>query len=165
MAALTPDLEQIRQDGDTSYPRELLDGCGDALLLFAAGFLGRQDGIWIADAGLTAVCVDVRASLLHEMAAVYPADWQFVCADIYQLIDRGELPPADLVSVDCPSGHFQRCADLLDKLCALARRYLVLGCGCDTEVFPPGGWTLLERRYRSPFAGGTYWAILQKDEA
>lgn len=162
MAALT--LDQIREQRDDTYPDEYLAGCGDALLLFAAGFLGRQDGIFILDRGMTAVCVDARRSDLEEMAGIYPSEWEFVQADVYELVARRELPSADVVSVDCPSGQFDRCADILDRFCAVARRVVVLGCGHSTEIFPPAGWRLAERRWRSTFAGGTYWAVLVREE-
>ena len=163
MAALT--LEAIRNEPDGAvYPRELLAECGDALVLFAAGFLGRQDAFWIAEAGLAAICVDVRLNLLHEMAAVYPPDWQFVVGDVYELAVFDALASADLVSIDCPSGHFEQCAGMVDRWCALARRYVVLGTGEHTPLDVPAGWTEIERRYRSDFAGGTYWAVLKRDE-
>lgn len=156
-------LAAIRDQADAAYPVDTLEGCADALLLFAAGFLGRQDGIHIADAGMTAVCVDYRRELLHAMAAIYPHDWQFVQGDVYALVDRGELPEADVVSVDCPSGHFQICADLIDKWCALARRSVVLGTGAAVEVFPPYGWSVTGRHRRSSFAGGTFWVVLTRE--
>lgn len=158
MGALT--LDEIRADADQTYPREYLEGCGDALVLFAAAFLGKQDAIWILDHELSAVCVDIRSRQLHEMAGVYPPEWEFVQADVYELVDRGDLPQMDVVSIDCPSGHFQRCADRLDRFCALARRVVILGTGRQTEVFAPDGWHLAERRRRSGFAGGTYWSVL-----
>lgn len=164
MAGLT--LEEIRSEPDgIAYPREILSECGDALVLFAAGFLGRQDAFWIADAGLTAVCVDARLKPLHEMAAVYPADWQFVIGDVYELAAFDALATADLVSIDCPSGHFDRCADMVAVWCALARRYVVLGTSLDIELELPDGWVEVERRYRSDFAGGTYWAVLKRADA
>lgn len=163
MGGLT--FEEIRSEPDgRAYPRGILAGCVDALVLFAAGFLGKQDAFWIADAGLDAVCVDARLKPLHEMAAVYPADWQFVAGDVYELAAFGALPTADLVSIDCPSGHFDRCADMVDVWCGLARRCVVLGTSADTELDPPDGWTEIERRYRSDFAGGTYWAVLKRAE-
>lgn len=164
MAALT--LEDIRSEVDgLAYPREILPECGDALVLFAAGFLGRQDAFWICDAGLTAICVDARLKPLHEMASVYPADWQFVLGDVYELVAFDALATADLVSIDCPSGHFDRCADLIGHWCNLARRYVVLGTAADIDLALPDGWTEVERRYRSDFAGGVYWAVLKKADA
>jgi len=161
VAGLT--LDQIRNEPDgRTYPRRILRDCGDALVLFAAGFLGRQDAVWIADAGLTAVCVDIRMKPLHEMAAVYPADWQFVVGDVYELAAFNALAKADLVSIDCPSGHFDRCADMVSMWCALARRYVVLGTSADIELDLPDGWSEVERRFRSDFAGGTYWSVLKR---
>jgi hypothetical protein len=164
--AAVADLEQIRSERDgAAYPRSILRRCSDALVLFAAGFLGRQDAFWIADAGLTAVCVDVRIDPLHDMAAVYPADWQFVHGDVYALAAYGALDDADLVSIDCPSGHFDRCADMISVWCALARRYVVLGTSGDMEFDLPDGWIEVQRRFRSDFAGGTYWAVLKRTAA
>lgn len=155
-------LEAIRSPGDgASYPSERLAGCRDALVLFAAMFLGRQDAFWIADAGLEATCVDVRRQPLIEMERIYPAGWLFVEADAYEFADQTR-ETWDVVSVDCPSGHFDRCADLLPTWCRLARRLVVLGAG-EGQVLPAvHGWELVERRKRSYFAGGVYWAVLER---
>lgn len=161
MAALA-EFELIRSEADgQAYPREILSECRDALVLFAAGFLGRQDAFWIADAGLNAVCVDYRHEALADMQELYPAEWVFLQADIYRQPRHWETE-ADLVSVDCPSGHFERCADLVGLWTQMARKYVVLGTGADVEIEVPAGWRLNERRFRSDFAGGTYWAVLER---
>jgi hypothetical protein len=95
------------------------------------------------------------------MEAVYPEDWVFVVGDAYRYATFAAA--ADLVSIDCPTGQFERCAEMLPLWCELARRFVILGTGTDTQVDPPPGWTLLERRHRSNFAGGTEWAVLRKD--
>lgn len=153
-------FEDIRSEADGAvYPRHLLAGCHDALVLFAAGFLGRQDAFWIAQADVHGTCVDVRPELVARMERLYPFNWEFVVADVYGF-DPGRK--FDLASIDCPSGHFARCAELLPTWCSFARRYVVLGTGPHVAIRPPDGWRLLERRHRSDYAGGVEWAVLEK---
>jgi hypothetical protein len=162
---MTQPLEQIRSDAEgESYPTHLLHTGADALILFAAGFRGRQDGYWIAHAGMTATCVDIRPQLLDEMAEVYPDGWEFVTADAYdyadELILRGRR--FDVVSVDPPTGQFGRCADNLYLLCALARHAVVLGTGPNTVLPIPDSWQMTDLRFRSNYRGGVYWAVLER---
>lgn len=164
MARLNRALAGILATADISYPTEVLDGAESGLLLFAAGFFGKQDGVFFAEAGIPCVAVDYRRHDLSQMAAMYPSDWVFVEGDVYGLLDSGDLPAADVVSIDCPSGHFQICAELIDAWCDLARRAVVLGVGKTTEIFPPRGWRNVEKRRRSSYAGGTYWAIVTPAE-
>lgn len=153
------DALRLERDGEV-FPRWILDGCKDALVLFAAAFNGRQDAYWIAQAGLRAVCVDVRRESILEMRKMYPSDWQFMVCDVYDLAAIDDGSTFDVVTVDCPSGHFERCAGLINVWCRLANRYVVLGTGSAVMIEPPHGWRLVERRHRSDFAGGTYWAVL-----
>jgi hypothetical protein len=158
-------LEEIRDVGaGESYPRRLLDECDDALVLFAAGFLGMQDAFWVAEAGKRATCVDIRPDLLAGMAAVYPEDWEFVTGDVYDYTERMELVGRrwDLVSLDCPSSHFDRCAELAGLWCRLAGRAVVLGTSGRTALAAPDGWEVTERRFRSMNYGGTFWAVLER---
>lgn len=144
-----------------SYPVELLEHCDTALVLFASGFLGAQDGIFIADAGIAATCVDIRENLLDEMAAVYPASWEFVAADAFEYAEACD-ERFDLVSIDCPSGAFLQCAEALPLWCSLARVAVVLGSGIRAQIFnPPDGWKVTSRITRSRFAGGTFWTVLE----
>lgn len=158
MAAVT--LDKLREKNMNVYPVGLLNGCETALLLFAAGFHGAQDGIFIADAGLRATCVDIRPDKLMEMAHAYPRSWEFVVADAY-LFASDATGPWDIVSVDCPSDHFHRCAELAPRWCNLAHRAVVLGTGHDTSVTAPKGWRITRIMQRSVFAGGTYWTVLE----
>lgn len=154
-------LDAIRERAAANpYPVELLEHCNTALVLFASGFLGAQDGIFIADAGIAATCVDIRENLLDEMAAVYPPSWEFVVSDAFAYAENCD-ERFDLVSIDCPSGLFAECAEALPLWCSLARVAVVLGTGRDTVVVPPDGWHVAERRQRSRFAGGVYWTVLQ----
>lgn len=162
MAPLT--LEQIRSEKDGEvYPRSVLRRCETALVLFAAGFYGRQDAFWIAEAGLAATCVDIRPGRLAVMAGLYPDGWEFVQADAfaYARRARAEGRSWDLVSVDCPSGMFDRCAAVAEKWCSLAKIAVVLGSGEYTRVEPPDGWRLAGRKRRSDFAGGVYWTVMR----
>lgn len=154
-------LEAIRDDQSGAvYPRDLLADCRDALVLFAAGFLGKQDAFWVAEAGLAATCVDNDAEKIAEMREVYPAGWEFVAGDVFQCA-AATGRTWDLVSVDCPSGAFDRCADYVSDWCRLARRFVFLGTGVRTFLAAPDGWTVADKRHRSVYDGGVYWSILE----
>lgn len=154
-------LREIRRPADgRSYPRHLLKQCEDALVLFAAGFHGRQDAYWVADAGLQATCVDKEGDLLFEMAAVYPDGWEFQHTDAFEFA-RWTGQMWDLVSVDCPSTLFERCAREVGLWCDIARKAVVLGTGGDTVVNVPSGWTVTETRRRSDNYGGCFWTVLE----
>lgn len=152
-------LAQVRRRGDKAlYPTEALNGCEDALVLFAAGFLGEQDCVWIEQAGIRATCVDTDADLVAEMRRLYPASWRFVVADAYYY--ASETPRQwDLVSVDCPSGTaMERCAALAPLWCKLARRAVVLGTAPGSVLVAPGGWAVSRTVSRSPIAD---WTLLE----
>lgn len=154
-------LDAIREQGAADlYPRHVLAGCKDALVLFAAAFHGKQDAVWIADAGLTATCVDVDQFKLMQMEDAYPDDWEFVCADVFEYAARTDHQ-WDVVSIDCPSNLFVRCAEILPLWCLLARKAVVLGCEGRTLAAIPDGWRETERLHRSNFAGGVYWAVIE----
>ncbi len=158
-------LEEIRNDeAGFAYPRAILDGCESALVLFAAGFHGRQDAFWIANAGLTATCVDTDAGRLMEMRSVYPDGWEFFTDNAYEFVsviaDTTDLK-WDVVSVDCPSGAFDRCAELVGDWCRLATRAVILGTGKTTSVSAPVGWEITDRRKRSTYDGGVFWTVLE----
>ena len=155
-------LEQIRRGaGERLYPRHALAGCEDALVLFAAAFHGQQDAIWIAEAGMRATCVDLDGEKLNEMVLAYPEGWEYVTGDAFQYALMTERT-WDVVSIDCPSNLFERCAELLPMWCLLARKAVVLGCGTDTDLAAPEGWQITDRVHRSRNYGGTYWAVIER---
>lgn len=120
-----------------------------------------QDAVYVAAAGLEATCVDLRDHNFAAMRALYPDGWEFVQADCFEFIQSVERT-WDVVTVDCPSGHFQQCADLLPELCSLATRAVVLGSGAKTRVSVPAGWLEHDRRLRSSMYGGVYWTVLTR---
>lgn len=156
---MTDGLELIRSQAGP-YPADLLDGCESGLLLFAGGFHGRNDGIWFADAGMWATCVDIRPGGLEAMEAVYPDDWEYVCEDVFQFAEQADFR-WDVVSVDPFTGMFDRCATLTGLWCRLARKAVVLGCGHQTQVTAPEGWRVSRMVRRSSFHGGVYWVVLE----
>ncbi len=159
MAPLT--YESIRSEGDGAvFPRDVLYGMEDALVFFAAGFYGRQDAFWIAEAGMRATCIDIRCENLNAMKDVYPSDWEFICRDVWQA--RYEYPMVDVVTVDCGSQDFERVAAYADRFCALARHFAILGTGENSMLVAPPGFELNRLIKRSDYAGGTYWAVLER---
>lgn len=131
------------------------------MILFAAAFLGRQDAVWIAHGRMIGTCVDIDHAKLGEMVLAYPEGWEYVHGDAFEYATQTERQ-WDVVSIDCPTNHFDRCAGMMDVWCRLARRAVVLGCGPDTEIVAPDGWALTERRHRSNHLDGIYWAVIEK---
>jgi hypothetical protein len=152
-------LEQVRQGAAARlYPRHVLVGCDDALVLFAAAFYGQQDAVWMADAGITTTCVDTDTVRLEEMRGVYPDGWEFVTADAFEFA-VGTDRQWDVVSIDCPSNLFDRCAELLPLWARIARKVVVLGSGENTAAQEPDGWEFIDCVRRSHNYGGTYWRV------
>lgn len=147
--------------GENVYPSRVLEGQRTALVLFAAGFLGRQDAYWIHKAGLRAVCVDIDAEKLLEMAGLYPADWLFADVDAYRFCQHATIR-WDVVSLDPPTGQFAAVAEKVDLWCARANHAVILGSGPDFHVKTPEGWTVTETLQRSEYRGGVYWTVLER---
>jgi hypothetical protein len=146
------------------YPRDRLSGLQSALMVFCAAFLGRQDCVWVAEAGLEYVtAVDSDQERLQEMAGIYPADWGFVADDAFTFAARRYADGGlyDLVSLDPPTQLFQAAADAVELWCGLADRLVVIGTGRDTTLEPPAGWAQTDRITRTTRTGGVYWTILE----
>lgn len=152
-------LDAVRERSADVYPRTYLPGSKTALIVFAAAFMGAQDGIWIHDAGLTATCIDHDADCLDRMQGLYPPSWEFLCVDAYEWLETAE-GAWDVVSVDSPSDHFGRGAGLIGAFCKLARRLVILGIGTDTQVDAPEGWEVVDCIKRSDYVGGVFWSVL-----
>jgi hypothetical protein len=156
-------LDDIRADRGL-YPADILQDCETALILFAAAFHGRQDGIWIADAGIRATCVDIDADKLTAMKPLYPSNWEYVIEDAFEFAERSHTLAQrqwDVVSIDCFTNHFDRCAELLPLWCLLASKAVVLGID-ERPLTIPEGWELSGRKFRSNFNGGVYWAVIER---
>jgi hypothetical protein len=145
------------------YPRHILSGCKTALVLFAAGFHGRQDSVWMAEAGLRTTCVDTDEAKLTEMARVYPQGWEFVVDDVFAYASDCDRT-WDVVSLDPFTNQMQECANLLPLWCHRAEQAVVLGVHGDTDVHAPHGWRVVEQVPRSSFGGGVFWVVLEREE-
>ena len=142
------------------YPTGILRGHETALILFAAGFYGAQDGYWINQAGLRATCVDVQGGRLGEMERMYPPDWENALEDAFGYTERAQTEGKqwDIVSVDCPTGLFDECAGCADLWCSVARHAVVLGTGRTAAVRVPVGWRATDKIRRSTVAD---WTVLE----
>jgi hypothetical protein len=99
-----PSLDALRQRS-LFYPAEYLRGQSSALAVFVTYFLGRNDVLYIHDAGIERVTlVDLDAAGLAMMRQIYPADWTYVAQDFRTFLDdateRGDS--YDVVSCDQP---------------------------------------------------------------
>ncbi len=143
------------------FPVDALEGSTTALVLFAAAFGGRQDAWFIADAGMRATCVDIQLKPLLEMRHKFPEHWDFVVFDAYDF-PQHTRKLWDVVTADVATNDFDRAAAMIEDWCGLARRTVILGTGEHTQLEVPEGWKLVERLHRSDYAGGVYWAVLQR---
>lgn len=158
-------LEDIRveRSGDI-FPSARLEGLRTALVLFAAGFYGRQDAFWIAEAGLRATCVDIDREKIQHMATLYPKGWSFVCDDVFEYVKTAESWRLrwDIVTVDCKSDLFDNASRMVDTWCDRAKRIVILGSDGLSLIVPPNDWTVVDVIHRSDHEGGVYWTVMER---
>ena len=174
-------LDDVRASADPStFPREVLDGATSVASFFGAAFLGRNDAIHLADAGIAdVVVVDLDAAKLGEMRAIYPAPWRWTVGDAYVVArdmgKRGEK--ADVVIADAWQSDCERMLSELPLWCAIARRHVVVTVAkpwLDAHGLRPDSASLtawLEARgvaasvvslhHRADWSGGTWWLVLR----
>jgi hypothetical protein len=154
-------LEHVAQDAQM-YPVELLEGRSNGLLLFAAAFLGVNDAIHFAIAGLDATLVDVDAARLEEMRALYRDDrWRWIVGDAWAFAREARDAGAkwDVVSVDTFTGDAERRSlDDLEAWTSLARHAVTVTATRDAAYRVPRRWTA-RILPRSPSA---YWLVLER---
>lgn len=158
---------------EEDYPADLLAGADSVLLLFAAGFGGRNDGQWVRDAGVPAVtAVDLDGDALRTMRDSFPSEWEFVCEDAFEFA-RSEERTWDIVSVDLPSSMPLEMADVA-AWCRLANRHVVSTVmrhnfpwqvGISQLPPPPQGWSYRRLHHRSSYRGGCWWLVTSREEA
>lgn len=177
MAEAPASLAELRAGG-CSYPRFLTAGCQTGLLLFAAGFYGRSDAVWLADAGLACLAVDRDALRLEAMARLYPDSWAWVCADAFAFADSLAASNADaerrygrrgwdLVSIDPPIGLCRRAFQRLPDWLSLARHAATITIVGDqlrevADWQPPDGWQVQTVAMRS---AASAWLGLRRPPA
>jgi hypothetical protein len=164
-----PTLEHVAQEA-RPYPDHLLAGCSTGLALFAAAFVGHNDAIHFALAGMRGTCVDVDDEGLDRMRAIYPEDWSFAMSDAWSFAKRAEGfgERWDVVSVDTFTGDsMERSLRSLDLWTALARRLVTVTYkmpitdGSSLARLVPRGWrwSLFHR------ASSVYWLTLERESS
>ena len=154
-------MEAVRKmAAPNRFPRHILQDAQTGLVLFAAAWYGKQDAIWMAEAGMTATCVDVDIDRLLKMAGAYPQDWEYRNDDVFEFAATSERK-WDVVTVDCPTNLFERCAGWAKVWCNLATEAVILGTGPSPSLNLPDGWHVTETLERSTFAGGVFWTVLE----
>lgn len=161
-----PSLERIAQDART-YPAHLLEGCETGLVLFSAAFLGHNDAIHFAQAGLETTCIDIDARRLQEMAALYPSDWTFLVEDAWTFAESAceACEQWDAVSADTFTGDaMAQSMASLDLWCSLARKFVtVTATGGAIREAPEGwNWSLMRRAGPREDGESVYWMILER---
>jgi hypothetical protein len=162
MGAVTyPSLGHVAMQA-RPYPTHVLEGCETGLCLFAAAFLGHNDAVHFAQAGLRTLCVDIDEERLHEMERLYPSDWGFHVSDAWEFARSvSAAPVADVVSADPFTGDtMQRVLASLELWCSLARKAVIVGVTLDLtgSYTTPSGWnaSLFHR------ANNVYWLVLER---
>ena len=156
-------LEHVAEQA-RPYPAHLLDECETGLCLFAAGFLGHNDVIHFAEAGLHTTCIDIDEDRLGEMRMLYPSDWEFAVFDAwdYAMAARALDRIWDAVSVDTFTGSLMDMAlDSLELWTSIANRLVTVTVTVPVmyEIAVPHGWeTSLYPRSRD-----VAWLTLERE--
>jgi hypothetical protein len=166
MARVTyPSLEHVAIE-KRPYPAELLEGCETGLILFAAAFLGHNDAIHFAEAGVRDVTlVDVDGPRLAEMRDLYSNEWTFLERDAWDVAGQAREAGLtfDAVSVDTFTGAaMTRSLDDLEAWTSIANRFVTVTATRDVVfggVFIPGDWNV--RLF--PRSSEAYWLVLEPD--
>jgi hypothetical protein len=147
------------------YPAASLEGCETGLVLFAAAYMGHNDAIHFAEAGIPTVCVDTDGERLEYMQQLYAKcpGWSFVEMDawIYARGCGALETTFDVVSLDPFSGDcMQHVLEDVELWASLANRVLILGIAAGYTYRMPRGWRLaLEDVER---ARGVWWSVLRR---
>jgi hypothetical protein len=155
-----PTLEHVAMEA-RPYPTHLLEGCEIGLVLFAAAFLGHNDAVHFAEAGLETTCIDIDRERLFEMRGMYPDIWTFLNTDAFlwaRLMKAGRQK-WDVVSADTFAGSaMRRSLDSLDLWCSLARKVVTVTTTAGEPYDVPDGWkgSLFER------APSVFWLVLER---
>lgn len=163
MVALTTYDKLLRRADGNVFPVSKLRGCKTGLVLFAAEFLGIQDAVWLAEAGIRCTCVDIKEPKLTAMAKLYPREWSFIHDDVYRFAAVTEST-WDVVTLDCPSDQFEQVAGMPHLWTGLANKLVVMGSSAETHklIKAPADWRKQKPMFRSSYLGGTYWTVLRR---
>lgn len=161
MGAVTyPTLEHVAMAA-RPYPSDLLEGCSAGLALFSAAFLGHNDAVHFAEAGMRGTCVDINGERLAEMRDLYPADWDFIEDDAWKFAERmrsGQFT-WDAVSADTFTGSaMRRSLKSLPLWCSLARKVVTVTITAGALYLVPDGW----RAWHYERATGVSWVVLER---
>lgn len=161
-AVIYPTLEHVAMEA-RPYPAHLLEGCETGLVLFAAAFLGHNDAIHFAEAGVQTTCVDTDAERLAEMRTLYPEDWEWEVCDAwdYEVFATGYCFQWDAVSCDTWTGDLMhRSLASLNLWCSLAHKLVTATITDDVPmVDAPDGW----KAELFPRSERVSWLVLTRD--
>lgn len=146
------------------YPADMLKANRTGLCLFAAAYLGHNDAIHMARKDMAVTCVDTDRARLSEMSSLYPADWDFVCADAWEFAEQAarDWVEWDFVSVDTYTGDAtDRSMASLELWCSLARRAVTatIALAEGPGWSAPSGW----RVSLFPRSDLAAWLVLRRD--
>jgi hypothetical protein len=156
-----PTLEHVAQEA-RPYPTELLKGAETGLCLFSAAFMGHNDVIHFALEDVQTTCVDIDGEKLAALRALYPADWDFLCRDAWELAAEAaaEGTSWDVVSADTFRGNAtERSLSDLSVWCRIANRAVLATLEIGQTYVVPDGWKASTFQRNSE----VFWLILTRD--
>lgn len=146
------------------YPTHLLREGETGLCLFAAAFLGINDAIHMARAGMFTTCVDIDGDRLAQMAELYYEGAHPIAGiigDAWSYAEQWQRGKAmfDVVSVDSFTGEIEpRVMASLPLWCSLARRVVTVTHTRGAKYEVPDDWKA-EIMLRTPRAN---WLVLTR---
>lgn len=159
-----PSLEHVAIDASV-FPIDVLEGAESGLVLFAAAFLGRNDAIHYAEAGVPDVTlVDIDGERLEEMRALYRSpSWEWLERDAFAFAREAREAGRvwDVVSVDTFTGEaLERSVGDLEAWTSIARRAVVVTSRRTSAYVIPDGWR--SRRVKRSVL--VEWLVLERLE-
>jgi hypothetical protein len=123
-------LKQLREaNAHFPFPRYVLQTCDNALMLFCAGFYGKNDCVWVEEAGITNVtAVDIDQDKVNVMKSLYPDEWEFLVEDVYSFTAKATSKGLEytLVVADVPLTQFESSRPWYKHWCLLSTKYVLI---------------------------------------
>lgn len=161
MTVAYPTLEDVAVEA-RPYPTYLLENAQTGLCLFSAAFMGHNEAIHFALEDVQTTCVDIDQEKLHNMAALYPDNWDFLCDDAWKFAEAAYALGErwDVVSVDTFRGNAtEKSLTSLELWCSLANHAVLCTLEVGQSYNIPKGWTAQHFKRNSE----VLWLVLTRE--
>ena len=150
----------------STFPKYIFDQehKSNVLDLFCAHFGGSNTFINFINEVDEYIGVDNNHEKILELEKKYP-DLDFVCTDVYDLIDGIKEKSFEIVVSDQWTNQNDKLYSVISKLFRIATKYVVISTNEEYHTKLPAkldDFALECFWYRSEYLGGTYWAIYKR---